>query len=314
MTLKFHTADVFTDRMFGGNPLAVIPDARGLTDAVMAAITREFNYSETVFVLPPDDPRHTRRIRIFTPGSELPFAGHPTVGAAYVLAATGEITLDSDETRIVFEEGAGPVPVIIRSREGKPYFTQLTAPKVPARGPGSYDARTVADVISLSEDDLRLDHGFGIEAVSAGVPFLFVPLNSLDALSRARIKMDRWEAVLRDSYAPEVFLFTEVESRAEETDSTHEDGVFRARMFGPTLGVPEDPATGGACAALGGYLASRSKKLNGTLRFTVHQGVEMGRPSRIEVETDRSGGVVQRVRVGGASVLVSSGTLHLASE
>ena len=125
MSYAYHTVDVFTDRAFGGNQLAVLPDARGLTTEQMTAITREFNYSETVFVLPPEDPANTRKLRIFTPGSELPFAGHPTVGTAFVLATTGDIRLDGDETRIVFEEGVGPVPVLIRSKNGKPFFTQL---------------------------------------------------------------------------------------------------------------------------------------------------------------------------------------------
>ena len=131
MEYPFHTADVFTDKAFGGNQLAVLPDARGLTTEQMVSITREFNYSETIFVLPPDDPAHTRRLRIFVPGGEIPFAGHPTVGGAYVLGITGEIPLTGDETRIIFEEGVGPVPVLIRSRNGKPYFTQLTAAKTP---------------------------------------------------------------------------------------------------------------------------------------------------------------------------------------
>ena len=297
MEYQFHTADVFTDKAFSGNQLAVLTDARGLTDAQMRAIAREFNLSETVFVLPPENARNTRRIRIFTPGSELPFAGHPTVGTAFVLAATGAIELDGDATQIVFEENVGPVPVMIRAERGKPVFAQLTAAKIPEKGDYRYDAKEIASTLSLEESDLDVDDGNAIEPWSAGVPFLFVPVRTLEALGRARINMERWEKTLRDTWAPEPYVFFE------------KDGLYRARMFAPDIGIQEDPATGGACAAFGGYLAARSTVSSGTLRHTVHQGVEMGRPSRIDVEVDLANGKVTAVRVGGSSVLVSSGTL-----
>ena len=297
MEYQFHTADVFTDKAFTGNQLAVLTDARGLTDAQMRAIAREFNLSETVFVLPPENARNTRRIRIFTPGSELPFAGHPTVGTAFVLAATGAIELDGDATQIVFEENVGPVPVMIRAERGKPVFAQLTAAKIPEKGDYRYDAKEIASTLSLEESDLDVHDGNAIEPWSAGVPFLFVPVRTLEALGRARINMERWEKTLRDTWAPEPYVFFE------------KDGLYRARMFAPDIGIQEDPATGGACAAFGGYLAARSTVSSGTLRHTVHQGVEMGRPSRIDVEVDLANGEVTAVRVGGSSVLVSSGTL-----
>ena len=298
MTYSYHTADVFTDTPFGGNQLAVLPDAAGLTDEQMLAITREFNLSETVFVFPPDDPKNTRRLRIYTPSGELPFAGHPTVGTAYVLAQTGEITLTGEETRIIFEEGVGPVPVLIRARAGKPVFTQLSAARIPERRPASIDAAGLAEVLSLDPSDIRSDEPFVPEAVSVGVPFLFVPLRSIDALGRARVREDVWERSLKKSWAPDIYLFVETG-----------DGVVRSRMFGPKVGVSEDPATGSAAAGFGGYLAARSSKRDGTLKTLIHQGVEMGRPSRLEVETDVVGGEVKAVRVGGASVLVSSGEL-----
>lgn len=311
MTIAYHTADVFTDTPFGGNPLAVIPDARGLTDEQMISLTREFNYSETVFVFPPEDSAHTRKIRIFTPGSELPFAGHPTVGTAFVLAATGAIPLDEDETHIVFEEKIGPVPVIIRSKYGKPYFTQLSAAKMPARGPDSYDVRTIASLLSLTKDDIDTRDRYSIEAVSAGVPFLFVPVRDPDTLGRARVRIDLWEKELKGTWAPEVFAFTEsIDSLAKDGARTG-DAVIHARMFAPNLGVPEDPATGSAAAAFGGYLAWRSEKKDGTLKYLIHQGVEMGRPSKLFVEVDVVHGEVLAVRVGGASVLVASGELHV---
>lgn len=311
MSYKFHTADVFTDTQFGGNQLAVLVDARGLTTEQMTAIAREFNFSETVFVLPADDAAHTRRIRIFTPGSELPFAGHPTVGTAFVLAATGEIELAGDETRIVFEEGVGPVPVLIRAKDGKPEFAQLTAARIPERSGQAYDVATIAGVVSLTVDDIDTDGVNGIEAWSAGVPFLFVPLRTRSALARARIKQDLWENSLRDSWAPEVFVFVEAEESSVRGGVNEGNGVVRARMFAPTLGIAEDPATGSAVASFGGYLAARSSVKDGTLRHMIHQGVEMGRPSLLELEVDVAGGSVTAVRVGGASVLVASGVLHV---
>jgi trans-2,3-dihydro-3-hydroxyanthranilate isomerase len=310
MPYQFHTADVFTDFPFGGNQLAVLPDARGLGDDQMLAIAREFNYSETVFVLSPETSRGTRKLRIYTSGGELPFAGHPTVGTAFVLAATGEIPLDGDETRIVLEEGVGPVPVLIKSRSGTPYFTQLSAAKVPERGPAPPDTAVLAEILSLDEADIYNDERLMPEAVSAGVPFLFVPLRSLDALGKARVRQDVWERKLKGSWASEIYLFVEEAESAKRGGVIKGDGVIRSRMYAPTLGIMEDPATGSAAAAFGGYLAWRSAKHDGMLKFLIHQGVEMGRPSRLEVEVDVTGGTVKGVRVGGATVLVSSGTLN----
>lgn len=310
MSYEFHTADVFTDRPFGGNQLAVLPHARGLTNVEMAAVAKEFNYSETVFVFPPENPAHTRKVRIFTPGGELPFAGHPTVGTAFVLAVTGEIALDGDETRIVLEEGVGPVPVVIRAVGGVPRFCQLTAARVPEVISRSYDPSEIAALLSLDAGDLDTGSEYAIEAVSAGLPFLFVPLRGQDALSRARLNLAKWEEVLAASPASDVFLFTEDDSSRARCGIRKGDAIVRARMFGPGVNVAEDPATGSACAALGGYLARRSGMRDGTIKHTVHQGVEMGRPSLLEVETDVACGVVRAVRVGGNSVLVGSGTLH----
>lgn len=299
MEYRYHTADVFTDKAFGGNQLAVLPDARGLTTEQMTAITREFNYSETVFVLPPDGSSHTRRFRIFVPGGEIPFAGHPTVGGAFVLGSTGEIALAGDETRIVIEEGVGPVPVLIRSRAGKPYFCQLTAAKVPEKKAQPYPAGLIASLVSLAESDIDLGNGNAIEGWSAGLPYLYVPLRTRDALERARVRADLLENALKGQWTSEIVIFVK-------------DGdEYRARMFAPLVGVTEDPATGSAAAAFAGYVGSRSSMRDGTLAFTVIQGVEMGRPSRLDVEIDFAGGVIRAVRVGGASVLITSGTLFV---
>ena len=187
MSYAFHTTDVFTASLHGGNPLAVIPDARGLSDRQMLAITREFNYSETVFVFPPDLKSNTRRVRIFTPGGELPFAGHPTVGCAFVLASIGEIPLRTDETRIILEEGVGPVAVLIRSKDGKPVFVQLTAARLPEIKDPPPPPETLCEVLSLEPSHIVADDMIEPEAVSCGVPFLFIPLKKPEMLSWVKV-------------------------------------------------------------------------------------------------------------------------------
>jgi trans-2,3-dihydro-3-hydroxyanthranilate isomerase len=314
----FLTADVFTDRAFGGNQLAVFPDAHAIPEELLLPITREFNYSEVTFVYPARDERHTRRVRIFTPGGEIPFAGHPTVGTAFVLFASGELRCACDEATIVLEEGVGPVPVTLRfppadpssdadDPRGHPTFAQLAVARLPEASPPRPDARTLADVLSLDADDI-MGGDYGAEVVSCGLPFLMVPLRSRDAVRRARVRLDAWERTLRGSAGSEMMVFALGDDAGRATIPRGAD--VHARVFVPGLSVPEDPATGSACAALGGYLAARTPRDDATLRWTVAQGVEMGRPSRIEVEADKAGGRVTGVRVGGRSVLVSEGRLH----
>jgi trans-2,3-dihydro-3-hydroxyanthranilate isomerase len=303
MRCRFITADVFTSRPLEGNPLAVFPDARGLSDALMQRIAQELNLSETVFVLPPDEPQNTRCLRIFTPKSELPFAGHPTVGTAYVLAALGEIPLTGDETRIVFEEEVGPVPVLIRSEAGRPVFTQLSVAKLPEVGPTPPSAAELAEMLSLAPDDVLAGAEDFPQGFSCGNPFLFIPLRNRDALRRARLRIDIWEEVLLAGWAREVFLMC----REPELPGSH----LRARMFAADLGIGEDPATGGAVSALGGYLGIRAPERDGTLKWVVEQGFEMGRPSLLHLEVDKKDGEITGVRVGGSSVMVSEGTMEV---
>ena len=300
--ISFVTADVFTGTRFGGNQLAVIPDARGISDDDMQAITREFNFSETTFVLPPTDPTFSRRVRIFTPGKELPFAGHPTVGTAHVLAALGEIPLTGDETRIIFEEGVGPVPVLIRSVDGRPVFAQLQAAKLPEIGPPPPSRAVLAEMLSLDKNDLP-GGDFAPQAISCGVPFLIVPLRDRRAVSKAKLRLDRWEQTLASYWAPEIFIFAR---EAERPGSQ-----IRARMFGPGVAVMEDPATGSAAVSLAGYLAARDPLRDGTLTWVIEQGFEMGRPSILHAEADKANGAVTALRVGGETVIVSRGTLEL---
>ena len=303
----FHTLDVFTERPFGGNPLAVFPEAAGLGEAQMQAVARELNLSETVFVLPPADPAHTRRLRIFTPGTELPFAGHPTVGTAHLLAEIGEVPLAGTETRIVFEEGVGPVPVTIRTADGRPVFAQLSAAQPPERGPAPPTAAELAALLSLEPRDIAAEPAPA--AVSCGVPFLFVTLSGLDALGRARLRREAWEQLLADFWAPHLYLLAAAGATGEGPSST-----YRARMFAPAMGIDEDPATGAAATALAGYLAPLAGQAEGTLRWSVAQGVEMGRPSRLAIEADLSAGAVTAVRVGGSSVSISQGEMEIPEE
>ena len=311
---RYFTADVFTDQLFGGNQLAVIPDARGLSDTQMLAITREFNYSETTFVFPADWDDHTRKLRIFTPGGEVPFAGHPTVGTAHVLFAGSVLVAYQEEMPIVFEEGVGPVPVTVRFSpkafdggtiaDGEPIFAQLTVAKLPETG-DPVAPRVLAEVLSLAEDDFVAGE-WTPAPVSCGLPFLMVALRTRDAVRRARVRMEAWERALEGKWGSEIMVFT----LERDADDTTVD--VRARVFVPGLSVPEDPATGSAGGALGGYLAARDERADGMLAWSVQQGVEMGRPSRLELEADKRGGRITAVRVGGSSVLVSQGTMRVA--
>ncbi|HEX6059914.1 MAG TPA: PhzF family phenazine biosynthesis protein [Gemmatimonadaceae bacterium] len=300
---RYLTADVFTDTIFGGNQLAIFPDASGIREDHLLPIAREFNYSETTFVYPPRDAAHTRRVRIFTPGGEVPFAGHPTVGTAHALAATGAIRLEArGDTRIVLEEEVGPVPVRIRTDGGAPVFAQLSVAKLPEIGPPPPPRMVLADILGLEDEDL-LGAEWLPQGVSCGLPFLFVPLRSRAAVARARINLAPWEKHLANAWASMIFVFAR--------DAERPGSDIRARMFAPGISVPEDPATGSACAALGGYLAARDDRQDGLLRWVVEQGFEMGRPSILEVEADRSGGEVTGIRVGGSTVMVSEGVMRV---
>src|SRR3954469_86361 len=302
MRVPFFTADVFTDQAFGGNQLAVFPDARAIDPALMQPIAREFNFSETTFVLPPDNPSHTARVRIFTPGRELPFAGHPTVGTAHVLATNGAVKLTGDITRIVFEEIAGAVPVTIRARNGAVEFCQLTAARKPQADRSVPSREPIAAALSLPVDALR-SGTWSPEIVSCGTPFVFVPLKDRAAVAAARAKLDVWDEIFTGRATSEVFLF------ATEAERTGSD--VHARMFAPGIGIAEDPATGSAAAGLAGYLGIRDSRPAGTLRWVIEQGFEMGRPSILEIEADKENGRIVRTRVGGSTVMMTEGTFPI---
>ncbi|WP_439623834.1 PhzF family phenazine biosynthesis protein [Shinella sp.] len=294
MKLRFHTVDVFTRTRFGGNPLAVVLDADGLTGEEMQMIAREFNYSETSFVLRPKDDRHTAHVRIFTPTVEVPFAGHPNVGTAYVLAAMEEA---GSVEEFVFEEAAGLVRAQILREDGEVDQVQLTAPQPLSVGRG-ITPESVAACLSLAEADIAL--GLHQPCIaSVGLPFIIVEIATREALQRAKPDLSAFSAILPADGADAIYLYCR---ELREEDGTVD---FTARMFAPFDGLPEDPATGSATAAACALIASLE---GGTpRRFQVAQGIDMQRPSLLSVE------VVDRgtVRIGGACVPVMSGTLSV---
>lgn len=303
MRLKFHTLDVFTDARFGGNPLAVVHDADALPTALMQQIAREFNLSETVFIQKPFNPAHSARVRIFTPGVELPFAGHPTVGAAVLLAQlrVGEVDTDQ-EALVVLEEQIGSVRVGVRVRRGKATFAEFDAPKLPepAGEPAS------ADLLAAALGLLPSEIGFANHKpsqFSAGVPFTFVPVASIEAIARAEIVSGHWAAAFGGPRAGKVYLYTR--------ETVHTTSAFHARMFGPGAGVAEDPATGSAAAAFPGVIAKFDGPPAGWHKRVIEQGFEMARPSLIEVTFEVDRGKLETVRIGGHAVRVSEGTLDI---
>lgn len=302
-SFDFLTYDVFTDRTFGGNPLGIFPDGSGLSDADMQSIARELNLSETVFLLPPRDGGDAR-VRIFTPGFEVPFAGHPTVGTACYLADAGEVELVDGRCEIVLEEAVGPVPVAIHAQEGRPTFARLTAAERPTVIPCALAREDLARIVRLRPDDLVTSfegESAGAAFASVGLAYLVIPVADLDALGRAALDdAARSEFVPADSLGRMIYIAAP--SPEPGTD-------YRVRMFAPEAGVPEDPATGSAAGAFAGYLGRSLPE--GLHRRVLEQGIEMGRPSEIQIEIDVRQGVVERTTVGGHAVPVTRGTLEL---
>jgi len=297
---RYVVADVFTEHPYGGNQLAVVLDSEGLTTAQMLAITREFNFSESTFVLPPDDPTHTARVRIFTTACEVPFAGHPNVGTAYVLARMGEVFGRRIGDTVVFEEWAGIVPVSIQTEQGVAVGATLTAPEPLWLGE-TFDVAAIAPCLRLESGDVLLDRHAPREA-SVGLPFVVVEVASVEALARIRLDVEASCALL-EKHAGRGFLVY-----AREVSAT--SARLRARVFCPQLGAAEDAATGSANAALAGLLASLDLTTDGQFQYEVTQGVEMGRPSQLQLAAQKSAGVIT-AQVGGACVTVMHGVLDI---
>jgi trans-2,3-dihydro-3-hydroxyanthranilate isomerase len=292
MTRRFFTLDVFTDEPLAGNPLAVVLDADGLSDARMQAIAREFALSETVFVRPPADARHRAQLRIFTPARELPFAGHPTVGTAALIA----IMDGARDALFSLEEKAGLVACVVETRGPDAAFARFRAPRIPERGEGLVDAARMAEALGLEPNEIAFSER-EIEIWSAGTPFPLVPVSTLAALSRATPGPRLADVCAGTGH---VFLYVQTGSH-----------TFRARMFAPGGGIAEDPATGSAAAAFAGLIHRRAVHADGDHDYVIDQGVEMGRPSRIGVQLIVRGGKLEGVEISGAARIVSEGRLRL---
>ncbi|MBN8949455.1 MULTISPECIES: PhzF family phenazine biosynthesis protein [unclassified Rhizobium] len=303
-TIAFVTVDVFTSERFVGNPLAVIPDARGLTGDAMQKIATEFGYSETTFVLPPDNPDHAARVRIFTPTAEIPFAGHPNVGTAFALGQQSAIFGKPVGDRLVFEEDAGLVEVSLLRNGGDVSGASIRAPGRLTIG------ETIAD--DLIAGCLQIDPGSILHRThaptfaSVGLPFAFAELDSLQTLGMA---------------CPNAAIFAQAAARHKEDKTGFSLFVYvrspenpwsiRARMFAPLDNVTEDPATGSASAALGAYLTALLPARDAEVKITIEQGVEMGRRSIIGIDVRKSAGTVNEVLLSGSSVFVMRGEIQL---
>lgn len=292
--LNFHTLDVFTTKPYSGNPLAVVLNADTLTTPQMQTIAREFNLSETLFVQQPDDPSHTAKVRIFFPTDEIPFAGHPTIGCAILLA---ESQNDGDfETEITLEEVAGLVPVAVTRKDGQthaeftapvlPYPTQFTAP----------ETASLAKNFNLTPDDIGFaSHQIGV--FEGGPRFAYIPVSSSAALSSAHPSGD-WANLVKQLGTGHVYLYTPTANG------------FAARMFSLGAGYDEDPATGSASAILAAQLLASGALQDGTNSFALEQGVDMGRASQISLSVDIENRKITAVRIAGTAVRISHGTLE----
>jgi trans-2,3-dihydro-3-hydroxyanthranilate isomerase len=296
MPRRYRILDVFTDKPLAGNPLAVVLDAEGLDTSAMQGIAREFNLSETVFVLPAENPAHTARARIFTPAAELPFAGHPTVGTAICLARERFGGSGEQDAVIVLEEGVGPVRCGVKLGNGAG-FAEFDCPKLPARGGTPAEKRVIAAALGLPPADV----GFENHTPSrwdAGVPYHFAPVSGMAALAKARVVSSDWEEAFPRAGA---FIYTR--------QTVGHDHAFRARMFAPGLGIHEDPATGSAVAAFAGAVHDFDALPDGVHKAVIEQGYEMGRPSLILLEMTVSSGALSVVRIGGNAAEFAEGTL-----
>ena len=303
MLYDFVTLDVFTDRMFGGNPLAVLPDARGLTTEQMQAIAREFNYSETTYVLPPEDENNTRKVRIFTPMAEIPFAGHPNVGTAVALARLDELGDVIAGQRILFEEAAGAVSVFLRGNGGDIDAAEFIAPVI-NQFEGEIPVKEAASALGIAPEKIVSENHVP-RVVSLGVRFLYVELKDLEALAASEAAPGPVTRISAARGLDGVFAYARV-------DEGSKNGVdIRARVYAPVHGVMEDPASGSANAGLANILASLSEEKDATLELNVAQGVEMGRPSRLHVTAERRQGEVVEVRVAGGAVVACRGQIDV---
>jgi trans-2,3-dihydro-3-hydroxyanthranilate isomerase len=295
MKYAFQIVDVFSSTPFGGNQLAVLPDAVGISTEGMQKIAHEFNYGETTFVLPKNDPAKTCRVRIFTPRVELNFAGHPSVGTACALVMKQYAGL-SAPVRLILEENVGPVTVDVDYRNGGFHGTLTLSGKIESPT-GAPSPSELAAVLSVEPAEVNQ-----VFFASSGVPFCFAQLTSNEVVDRAVMNRAAWAATLSRAWSPQIYFFA---------GDLRDGGKLYARMWAPAMGIEEDSATGAACAALVGVMASKHDFGGTTYRLSIQQGVSMGRRSEIEAEAHKSGHVVTSVSVGGAAAYIASGEIEV---
>ncbi len=300
---RYLVYDVFTDAALAGNPLAVVLDAGGLETAAMQRIAREFNLSETAFVSPPANRAHTAAVRIFTPGLELPFAGHPTVGTAIALAAEHGIEFGDAAALLVLEEEVGNVRCAVSGGRGMP-FAEFDLPHLPQPLPFAASREAVAAALRLGHHEIGFEN-HEISAWTAGVAYVCVPVSGLDAAARVSLDAGQWLEIAggKDGLVGDPYVYCR--------ETVGHDCDFHARMFAPFAGIAEDPATGSAAAAFAGAVMRFDQPRDGVAQCMIEQGTEMGRPSRIRLEMDVEGGRLAAARIGGHAVKVAEGTLHV---
>lgn len=303
-TLRYSLIDVFTEKPFGGNQLAVFHGEDKLTADTMQQIARELNLSETVFVCPPQNPENQKCLRIFTPKVELPLAGHPTIGAAFALADQKIIATSEGANDWLFEEKIGNIAVTVFKEGGNISKVEMTQP-LPEFGAAYQKSGLVADLLSLTPKDL--DSRYPFQTVSSGLPFLFIPVRSLNAIRNINFRTDIWEKHFRQNTDTQhIFVFT---TQTEEKRST-----VHSRMFAPAMGIAEDPATGAASGPLGAYLVEHGlipQTSSGIYKIRSEQGFEIKRPSYIDITIRKSGAQYELVKIGGTSVPMGQGEIYL---
>ncbi|MGH2318402.1 PhzF family phenazine biosynthesis protein [Planococcus sp. SE5232] len=302
-TLKYTLVDVFTNQSFGGNPLAVFHDGSGLDSKTMQQIANELNLSETAFICPPKNQQNQISLRIFTPQVELPIAGHPTIGTAFVMAYLKMLPSQDGLTEWTIEEGQGDIAVSVRKEAEKIVKVEMIQP-LPVFGEILTRQALVADLLSLPKSEL--DTRFPIQTVSSGLPFLFVPLRSLASIREINFRTDVWERHFSNDPARQhIFTFT--------TETEHDDSTVHCRMFAPAMGISEDPATGAACGPLGAFLVEHNviESPEEICSIRSEQGIEMGRPSFIDITVTRKKQQFEEVKIGGTAIVVGQGELYV---
>jgi trans-2,3-dihydro-3-hydroxyanthranilate isomerase len=295
--INYYITDVFTDKQFGGNQLAVIPDGKGLDGGLMQKIAREFNFSETTFVTPPNNPENDCKVRIFTPGNEVPTAGHPTIGTTFILLSE-KLLSPKESGRIIMEQKVGDILVNFK-KEGNAYNSITMFQPLPEFGPVHKNIKLIAEILSVDPGDIM--QGYPIQSISCGNNFLFIPVNSIKTLEKIKVRTDLLEKHGKELDTTELYVFS--------TETIDKNATTHGRMFAPMFGIIEDPVTGSASGPLGCYLVKYG--LSDGKNIICEQGYEMGRPGTVHVTIEHEQNRISAVKVGGVGVLVGKGQLFI---